>query len=54
MPKTASPPSGAATFTVPITRLCDGSRRFTQIAGSSGSCGTESVARSGFTIGIEA
>ena len=35
--KTASAPSGAATFIVPSTRLFDGSPRLTQIAGSSGS-----------------
>ena len=50
-PNTASAPSGAATFIVPNTRLDDGSVRFTQIAGSSGSFGKTSVARSGLTFG---
>src|SRR6185503_7394628 len=49
-PKTASAPSGAATFMAPNTRLAAGSPRLIQIAGSSGSCGKASVALTGVMV----
>src|SRR4029079_10731059 len=50
-PNTASPPTGAATLTVPSTRLFDGSVLLTHMAGSSGSFGRVSVARSALMCG---
>src|SRR4029453_2868294 len=52
-PKTASAPSGAATFIVPSTRLFAGSRLLSQMAGSSGSFGRASVAIAGATAAID-
>src|SRR5687768_1078582 len=51
-PKTATPPSGAATLIVPSTRLCSGAVGWTQMAGSSGSWASVAVARAGVTLAM--